>query len=115
MTSAIEALRRHLRLDRVADLLADRVAVAPLIPSPDDWLVPTIQERAGSPCSGRYGVIAYCKDQRKPIDDLSYAAWLGDQVRIVNWRARHAKIAGVAPAAALGENRAKLAALAGLS
>jgi len=37
-----------------------------------------------------------------------------DQVRIVDWRARHAKIAGAAPTAALDETRAKLAALAGL-
>jgi mRNA interferase MazF len=36
-----------------------------------------------------------------------------DQVRIVDWRARHARIAGAAPAAALDEARAKLAALAG--
>jgi mRNA interferase MazF len=37
-----------------------------------------------------------------------------DQVRIVDWRAQHAKMAGAAPAAALDETRAKLAALAGL-
>ncbi len=36
-----------------------------------------------------------------------------DQVRIVDWRARHGKFAGVAPAATLDEARAKLAALAG--
>jgi len=39
---------------------------------------------------------------------------LVDQVRVVDWRARHARIAGAAPAAALDEARAKLAALAGL-
>jgi mRNA interferase MazF len=37
-----------------------------------------------------------------------------DQVRIVDWRARRAKVAGPAPTAALDETRAKLAALAGL-
>jgi mRNA interferase MazF len=37
-----------------------------------------------------------------------------DQVRIVDWRARHARIADAAPAATLDEARAKLAALAGL-
>jgi mRNA-degrading endonuclease toxin of MazEF toxin-antitoxin module len=37
-----------------------------------------------------------------------------DQVRAIDWRARHAKIAGPAPAAVLDEARAKLAALIGL-
>jgi len=37
-----------------------------------------------------------------------------DPVRIVDWRTRHVKFAGVAPAAALDETCAKLAALAGL-
>ena len=36
-----------------------------------------------------------------------------DQVRIVDWRARHAKIAGAASGAVLEEARAKLAALIG--
>ena len=36
-----------------------------------------------------------------------------DQLRAVDWRARHARIAGVAPAAVLDEARAKLAALIG--
>ena len=36
-----------------------------------------------------------------------------DQVRIIDWRARHAKIAGAASGAVLDEARAKLAALIG--
>lgn len=36
-----------------------------------------------------------------------------DQVRIIDWRARHARIAGRAPPAVLEEARAKLAALIG--
>ena len=36
-----------------------------------------------------------------------------DQVRIIDWRARHVKIAGPAPAAVLDEACAKLAALIG--
>ena len=36
-----------------------------------------------------------------------------DQVRVVDWRARHAKIGGAAPASVLDEVTAKLAALIG--
>ena len=39
---------------------------------------------------------------------------LTDQARVVDWRARHAKIAGAVPPPVLEEARAKLSALVGL-
>ena len=49
-----------------------------------------------------------------PAGSVVEGVILVDQVRVVDWRARRATIAGAAPAAALDEARAKLAALAGL-
>ncbi len=40
---------------------------------------------------------------------------LADQLRTVDWRARHARLGGLAPGAVLEETRAKLIALMGLA
>lgn len=49
-----------------------------------------------------------------PTDAPIEGAVLVDQVRVIDWRARHARIAGSASPAILDEARAKLAALVGL-
>ena len=49
-----------------------------------------------------------------PAGSVVAGAVIVDQIRIVDWRARHAKIAGAAPAAVLDDATAKLAALIGL-
>lgn len=50
-----------------------------------------------------------------PAQSPVQGAVLADQVRIIDWRARRARIAGPAPAAVLDDARGKLAALAGLA
>ncbi len=49
-----------------------------------------------------------------PQDSAVRGAVLVDQLRTVDWRARHGKVDGVVPGAVLEEARAKLAALTGL-
>ncbi len=49
-----------------------------------------------------------------PSDGAIAGVVLADQIRCVDWRARHAQAAGATPAAILDEARGKLAALTGI-